>query len=101
MDWRSKISTELSRIQPGQNPGRTRTTARRIAGIALEELYSLPGNDVIALLQKASHDTSLPPVVQESARRLSARLSPQFTSQSIDPIGDCKIIVDFVKEKIQ
>ena len=101
MDWKSKISTELNRIHPGQNPGRTRTSARRIAGIALEEFYSLHGNDVIALLHKASQDPLLPPPVQEAARRLSARLTPEFTSPSTDPVGDAKTVVDFVKEKTQ
>ena len=94
------ISAELLRIQPGQHPGKVRTTARRIAGIALQQIYSPSTVDLITLLRRASNDHALPDEITTAARRLSSRLSPDFTSKSSDPIGDANIIVEYVKEKI-
>ena len=98
MDWKSKISLEFSRIRKNDNPGKVRTTARRIVGIALEQLYTSPGNDFIKLLHRASDDRSLPESVQNAAGRLGARLTPDFQSPSSDPLGDAKIIVDYVQK---
>ena len=99
MDWKTTISAELLRIHPGQHPGKIRATARRIAGIALQQIYSSSTADLLSLLQRASNDIAIPDVVRKASQRLSARLSPDFTSESTDPIGDAKIIVDYVKEK--
>jgi len=97
--WLNDIQTELNRIQPNENPGRARTIARRIAGIALKEYYKSSGDDFLRLLRQASDDAKLPNDVRESCSRLAARLASDFTSPSIDPIGDAKIIVEFVKKQ--
>ncbi len=97
MNWLAQIETELRRIQPGKNPGRTRTIARRVAGFALQQFYQSFTEDFLTLLKQAALDSSLPNDVQHSAQRLSERLSSDFQSPSIDPIGDAKIIVEFVK----
>jgi hypothetical protein len=101
MNWLLQIETEMKRLQPNENPGRTRTIARRIVGIALKELYKSDGEDFLQLLQQASNDPKLPNDVKESSIRLAARLSPDFTSPSIDPIGDAKMIVEFVKKQLR
>ena len=99
MNWLLQIQTELSRIQPNENPGRTRTIARRIAGIALKEYYKTSDEDFLRLLQQASDDAALSENIRSSSARLAARLSSDFTSPSVDPIGDAKTIVDFVKNQ--
>ena len=101
MHWLLQIETEFNRFQLGEHPGRTRTIARRIAGIALKEWYKSSGDDYVRLLQQASDDTSLPDDVRSSSARLAARLSSDFTSQSVDPIGDAKMIVEFVKKRLK
>lgn len=97
MNWMTEIENERRRIQPGENPGRTRTIARRIAGIALKQIYTDSGNDFILLLQRASNDRSLPLEVQLSASRLGSRLTPDFQSPSIDPVGDADTIVVYAQ----
>ncbi|MFA6540656.1 MAG: hypothetical protein WCT99_03565 [Bacteroidota bacterium] len=97
MNWLTQIENERRRIQPGENPGRTRTIARRIAGIALKQIYDASVDDFMLLLQRASNDLSLPPDVQHAAARLSTRLSPDFQSPSVDPVGDADIIVTYAK----
>ena len=101
MSWLLHIETELQRIQPNENPGRTRTTARRIAGIALNELYKLSDADFLKLLVRASDDHTLPETVWNASLRLAARLDANFTSPSIDPINDAMIVVTFVKEQLK
>ncbi len=101
MHWLLQIETELNRLQPNENPGRTRTIARRIAGIALKEFYKSESEDFVRLLQQASDDITLPKDVRSSSGRLAARLSPDFTSPSVDPIGDAKMIVEFVKKQLK
>ena len=101
MNWLVQIETELNRLQPDENPGRTRTIARRIAGIALKELYQSSGNDFVRLIQQASDDAALPENIRSSSARLAARLSSNFTSPSVDPIGDAKMIVEFVKRQLK
>ena len=100
MNWLLQIETELRRIQPNENPGRTRTTARRIAGIALQHYYHQSSEDFIRLIQSAIDDPILPDNVRSALERLAARLSPDFTSPSIDPINDAMIVVEFVKEQL-
>lgn len=100
MNWLLQIQTELKRIQPNQNPGRTRSTARRIAGIALKEYYKTSTENFLTLIQQASNDITLPKNVRDAALRLAARLSSDFTSPSVNPLGDAKIIVDFVKKQL-
>jgi hypothetical protein len=101
MNWLLQIETELSRLQPNQHPGRMRTIARRIAGIALKEWYQSSGEDFLSLIHQASNDAHLPNDVRASSNRLAARLSSDFTSPSVDPIGDAKSIVEFVKKEIE
>ena len=99
MKWLSDIETELQRLPLNENPGRTRAIARRIAGIALKELYKLSSEDFVQLLQRAADDSTLPEEIRASSTRLSARLSSDFTSPSTDPIGDAQVIVEFVKKQ--
>ncbi len=97
MNWLLEIDTELGRIRPGQNAGRIRTTARRIAGIALKELYSSPSDNFLQQLHSAVNDEALPDGIREAAERLAARLDANFSSPSIDPVGDAMLIVAHVK----
>ena len=99
MNWSLQIETELQRIRPGENPGRTRATARRIAGIALQHFYNKHEEDFLRLLQSSVNDPALPPSVNEAAGRLAARLDADFTSPSLDPVGDAMIVVEFVKSQ--
>ena len=100
MNWLLHIDIELQRIRPDENPGRTRTTARRIAGISLQQFYHQSSEDFIRLIQSAIDDPILPDNVRSALERLAARLSPDFTSPSIDPINDAMIVVEFVKEQL-
>lgn len=100
MNWLSHIENELKRVTPGENPGRTRTIARRIAGIALKEMYQSSSVDFIRLLQQAKEDISVPDSVRSASDRLAARLDAQFNSTSVDPINDAMIVVEFVKNQI-
>jgi len=97
MNWLLHIETELKRIQPQQHPGRVRTIARRIAGIALREFYHSSTEDFIQLLHQAQEDTTLPETARSAAGRLAARLDANFHSPSVDPINDAMTIVEFVK----
>lgn len=97
MHWLLQIETELNRLTPDDNPGRTRTAARRIAGIALQQFYKKPSDDFLRLLQNAMNDTSLPSDVVSAIQRLTTRLDSDFKSPSVDPIGDAMSIVEFVK----
>lgn len=99
MNWLLHIETELKRIQPQQHPGRVRTIARRIAGIALRELYHSSTEDFIQFLHQAQQDTTLPDDVRSAAGRLAARLDANFNSPSVNPINDAMIIVEFVKKE--
>lgn len=99
MSWLLQIETELKRIQPNQHPGRTRTIARRIAGIALKEFYHSSSEDFVHLLTQAKDDASLSDPVRSASDRLAARLDAQFNSPSVDPINDAMIVVEFVKQQ--
>lgn len=99
MNWLAQIESEFRRIQPNDNPGRTRTIARRIAGIALKEYYHAAADDFIQLLKQAKDDQTLSDAVRSASDRLSTRLDANFNSPSLDPIGDAKIIVEFVKKR--
>ncbi len=100
LKWLIDIEAEWNRLVPEQHPGRTRTIARRAAGIALMELYKSSGDDFVRLLRQASDDSNLPDDVRSSSARLASRLSADFTSASTDPIGDAKTIVEFVKKQL-
>ncbi|MBW7888966.1 MAG: hypothetical protein H3C35_11520 [Bacteroidetes bacterium] len=98
MNWLDEIQTELKRSLPNENPGRTRTIARRAAGIALQHFYHEDNTPYLTLLQSAAEDRRFPVEVQEAAKRLSERISGDFKSASVHPIGDAKIIIEFVKK---
>jgi hypothetical protein len=97
MTWLLEIDTELGRIRPGQNAGKIRTTARRIAGIALRKLYGSPSDNFLQQLQTAMNDDALPDEIREASERLAARLDTNFSSPSVDPVGDAMLIVAHVK----
>ena len=104
-DWEREIEIELLRAKESNNPGRTRTAARRIAGIAIQELQKRdPGasvpRDYISALRVFAKSENLPESVAAAAARLEARLSTDFISRSIDPVGDAMIIVGFVRTKL-
>jgi len=103
--WKRDIEAELERARQSQHPGRTRTAARRIAGIALQEWLKrdqksgAPQNYLSALRQFLDAG-SVPAEVRQAASRLEARLSPDFVSPSLDPIADAMIIVEFVQKTL-
>ncbi len=101
MNWQHRIDTELSRITPGFHPGKLRTTARRIAGIALQHYYREADGDVLRTLRRGEADHNLSGEVREALRRLAARLDENFSSPSIDPLGDAMLVVDFVRNSPQ
>src|SRR5271157_4587213 len=106
VDWEREIEVELRRAGQAQNPGRRRTAARRIAGIAIQQLQKqsaqLPvERDYITALRVFMKSENLPPEVAAAAGRLEARLSADFTSQSLNPVGDAMLIVEFVIKKLQ
>ncbi len=98
MQWLVEIETELRRVNPGENPGRTRTIARRIAGIALQQIYADGTKDFLHLIISAKIDPVFPDDVRSALERLAARLDAQFSSPSTNPIGDAMMVVDFVKQ---
>ena len=105
-DWQREIEIELRRTRQSHNPGRTRTIARRIAGIAIQELQKRTprlsaGGDYIQALRMFMKSETLPDEVASAAARLEARLSSDFTSPSVDPVGDAMIIVEFVRAKLR
>lgn len=99
MHWLLLIENELQRIRPDGNPGRTRTIARRIAGIALQQYYKNSSDDFLRVLQTALSDDAMPANVRSAIERLATRLDHHFHSPSIDPIGDATMIVEFVMNK--
>jgi hypothetical protein len=107
-NWRDEIDQELARAREAErngNQGRARTSARRIAGIAIVELEKrFPerryGRDFIAQLRAFASDPAIPEDVRNAADRLQARLSPEFTSASKHPIEDAGIIVQFILERL-
>jgi len=104
-DWLMEIENELRRVLQSQNPGRTRTVARRIAGIAIKELQgqfppSFFGEDYYRALQAFMIADEIPAPVAAAARRLQERLTADFTSPSLDPLGDAMTIVEFVKIRL-
>jgi len=105
VDWLIEIENELRRGRQSQNPGRTRTVARRVAGIAIKELQSqFPhpsfGEDYYRALQAFMNVDKIPVPVAAAARRLQARLTSDFTSPSTDPLADAIIIVEYVKIRL-
>ena len=105
MTWLTQIEIELERSKPGENPGRTRTIARRVAGIALQQLQNassqkIMGDNYITLLQGMITENELPAEVVEAATRLQTRIDADHNSPAVNPIQDAMIIVEFVKKNI-
>jgi len=106
--WLIDIEREVKRANEAQrmrNAGRVRTAARRIAGIAIGELQRHTtqrffGDDFIQALRAMAVRDSVPNSVAEAAKRLHAKLSSDFSSPSVDPLGDAMIIVEFVKSML-
>ena len=101
MNWLEEIESELRRSIPNENPGRTRTIARRAAGIALQKFYRKTNANFYALVLSAVNDEQFPEEVRAAAARLSRRISDNFEAASVAPLHDAKIIIAFVKENIQ
>lgn len=82
------------------NEGMVRVCARRAAGaaIAFWELthpQQAVGSGAMDGLRSIQHDGTMPSRVREAASRLVAKVRPDFTPATpIDPIDDCKLIVD-------
>jgi hypothetical protein len=105
-DWEREIEVELRRAGQSQNAGRLRTASRRIAGIAILELLKRDPQlsdvrDYISALRMFMTRQHLPADVAAAAACLESRLSADFTSQSLDPVSDAMLIVEFVRKKLQ
>ena len=105
-DWMEEIAAERRRAEQSTHPGRTRTSARRIAGIALRQLQdrqkaSSAAGDFVEILRVSMNAPEYPAEVRAAASRLYARLSPDFSSPSKDPLGDATIIVEFVQQQLR
>ena len=99
MNWLQETEIELQRSLPDENPGRTRTIARRAAGIALKHFYASQSDNFLVLLQQAAADDLLPNEIREIAERMIARVDAQFNSPSTSPLNDAKMIIEFIKQK--
>ena len=81
------------------NDGMVRVCARRAAGIAIRFwLQQHPrkfwGIDAMNQLRNVHLDQSVPPGVRSAARRLTARISMEFTTpHSEDPVEDSKLVI--------
>ena len=108
MNWMESVNLELERGAEAErqgNQGKARTSARRAVGIAIEELQRrFPektfGRDFIGQLRSLASDPEAGESIRSAADRLQARLTPEFESPSKDPIGDAKIIIGFVLERL-
>jgi len=104
--WLVDIENERLRARESSHPARVRTSARRIAGIALSEYRRITAGasteeSFITLLAVCAADTAMPDAVRDAARRLGARVSADFSSPSTDPMGDADAIVGFVASLAQ
>lgn len=108
MHWLDEIALELDRGQQAKqtgNDGKARTAARRAAGIAVTQLQNrVPekryGADAMQQLRGIAEDLSLPEDVRQAATRLQARVSPDFTSPSQEPLADARVIIDFIRQAL-
>jgi hypothetical protein len=101
-DARQQIENELERARlalKSGNDGRARVCARRAAGIAIgvwlqqRDETGWPA-DAINRLRFTREQSSLPDDVRNAAARLTARVTPEFTSPlEPDPVEDALILV--------
>ncbi len=81
------------------NEGKVRVCARRAAGAALsywlEEGGRLDwGRDALGRLKALREEPAAPPEVRDAAGRLTARITPDFTSpHGVDPLDDAEIVI--------
>jgi len=59
------------------------------------------GIDFIAQLRSLSADPSIPQSARDAADRLQARLTPDFQSQSVNPVSDAETILAFIFSRLQ
>lgn len=99
-----KEFTDAQEARQQGNEGRARVCARRCAGFAVSWLCHSRGRDVrdtdsLNLLKNIAADESIPAEVREASERLTAKIRPDFTyAFSTNPVGDARIIVDYVKK---
>ncbi len=100
---RERIEKEFAaaeRARTGGNKGMVRVCARRAAGVAIQHwLEQNPrpdwGLDAMNRLRNLWLEESIPQDVRDAARRLTEKVTPEFTSpSSTDPIHDATIIID-------
>jgi hypothetical protein len=81
------------------NEGKVRVCARRAAGIAIahwreRQGREIRGSDALSLLKGLRDDPAAPAKVREAAERLTARVTPEFTSpHAEDPLDDADIVI--------
>jgi hypothetical protein len=101
-DARQQIESEFEHARlalKSGNDGRARVCARRAAGIAIGVWLSRRDEtgwpvDAINRLRFAREHSSLPDDVRGAAGRLTARVTPDFTSPfDADPVEDALILV--------
>ena len=95
---RKEFSTGRQALSVG-NDGMARVCARRAAGVAItfwlrESGRTGWGVDAMSQLRHLLNEPSFPSEVQTAATRLAAKVTPQSTSSSSDPLNDCRIIVE-------
>ncbi len=87
------------------NDGMVRVCARRAAGVVITFwMQTHPragwGVDTMSQLRNLQLDDSMPEEVRDAAKRLTAKITEQFTPQfSTDPIEDANIIITFLMEQ--
>ena len=109
MTWVDDVRLEMTRAEEalhGGNLGKARTSARRAVGIAVTEWQrKLPdryyGPDFVRQLRALAQDLGIPGEVRDAADRLHARVSADFTSPSMNPVEDARVIISFVLERLQ
>ena len=102
-DARTLIEKELAQASDAAregNNGMVRVCARRAAGIAIRFWLQLHprkfwGMDAMNQLRNVHLDQTVPQGVRSAARRLTARITPEFESpQKSDPVEDSKTVID-------
>jgi hypothetical protein len=98
------IEEEFKRAEAARqagNDGMVRVCARRAAGIAAEFwLERNPregwGTDAITRLRATANAADIPAEIRAGAARLSARVTPRFTSpHDTDPLKDARELISF------
>jgi hypothetical protein len=101
MIWTESVELEMKRAEEAErigNHGKARTCARRAVGMAVSELKKfglLRGyeEDFMRQVRRLADDLGMNQKVREAAKRLSARIAVDFSSQSILPAEDARIIL--------